>query len=690
LPALSRLGPDAAIGAIGILLAGVLLVPLPDFALDMMLIGLLATALLTLFISFYARDSIEFSTFPSILLLVTVGRVTLTIAATRNILTGGSCGALVESLGSVLLGGNFVIGLVLFAILALAQYMVITGGTTRISEVTARFTLDALPGKQMSIDAELNSGLITEVEARKRRKAVQDESDFYGSMDGASKFVRGESMAAMAIIAVDIFGGVVIGVVQGGLPLEEALKRYCTLSVGLGLAVQISALLTSVASGILVTRISDDGDFSSSLGLQLLRRSKPLYMVAGLMCGLLLISGSPKIAVILVASAAAVAGRLLSADESPEAAPDSSAAAVAAPPLPPEEQALPFLRVELLRVELGYSLIALVGGERGGFMRHVDAMRRMLASELGLVLPPVHVKDNLDLPAQGYSINIKDNAVARGELQPHFILAVNNGKVRKVIPGQAAKDPAFGKPALWINPAIRAEAEAAGYTVADPVTVLTTHLSEVVRAHAHELLTRQQVQSLLDNVKKTHPAVVDELVPALLPIGEVQRVLQGLLRERVPIRDLSTILEALADAARTSKDPRVLLDRTRRSLGRTIVRLGAGSSGKLTAVTLAGPLEQRLISLLHPAADGPVLALPLPQAKALVESILASLRPGASGAVPVLLTSAELRLPLRELLSRVAPGTGVMSFEEMPRDADVEFSKEVAEPAQEAALSRTQ
>jgi flagellar biosynthesis protein FlhA len=302
----------------------------------------------------------------------------------------------------------------------------------------------------------------------------------------------------------------------------------------------------------------------------------------------------------------------------------------------------------------------------------------------------VHVKDNLDLPAQGYAITVKENAVARGELQPHFVLAINTGKVRRVVPGQAAKEPAFGQPALWINPAIRSEAESAGYVVADPVIVLITHLTEVVRAHAHELLTRQQVQTLLDHVKKTHPAVVEELVPGLLPIGEVQRVLQGLLRERVPIRDLPSIFEALADAARVTKEPRLLLERTRRALGRTIVALGAPSSGKAAAVTLAGPLEQRLISVLHHGPDGAVLALPLSQAKVLVDGVLAGLRPSSGDRAPVLLTSSELRLPMKELLSRMAPATRVMAFEEVPRDAEIQFTGEVPDMLQEAGSGSTQ
>ncbi|PCI36531.1 MAG: EscV/YscV/HrcV family type III secretion system export apparatus protein [Elusimicrobia bacterium] len=676
-------GADLLIGTIGLLLVGLLLLPLPPFLLDLLLISLLSTALLTLFISFYARDSVEFSTYPSLLLLVTVARVVVTIAATRNILTDGSAGALVEALGTVLLGGNFAVGLVLFSILSLAQFMVITGGTSRISEVTARFTLDALPGKQMSIDAELNAGLIQEDQARARRKAIQEEADFYGSMDGASKFVRGESIAALIIILVNIVGGVVVGTVQKDMPIWDALQRYCTLSVGLGLAIQISALLTSVAAGILVTRVAGQENLGLQLGLQLLSRQKPLFLVSIMLGGLMFLSGSPKIA-LLVAAVGIVSAAVLAREEESsqtQVPAEEEAAPTVLPPATPEEQASGLLGVDVLRVEVGYSLITLVASERSGFMRRVDAVRRSIAEELGLILPAVHVKDNLELAAQGYSIKIKENEVARGELQPHFLLAINAGTVTRVVAGQATMDPAFGMPALWINPGIEKEAEAAGYSVVEPVAVLGTHLAEVVRSHSDELLTRQQVRTLVDNVKKTHPAVVEELVPAILSLGEVQRVLQALLRERVSIRDLSTILEALADQGRINKDPLLLISKVRRALSRTITRAALSGAETLSAVTLAPALERRLVESLHPGTDGIVIALSLPQARAVVDAVAAQLRPaGLDADVPALLTSGELRAPLWSLVHRSMPAACVLSYEEVSPGTNLNFIGEIAAP----------
>ena len=637
-----------------------MVVPLPAILLDVLLsidIGLAVVLLLT---AIYVKQPVEFSVFPSLLLLLTLIRLSLNVAATRLVLMHGAdgvdaAGNVIMAFGQFVVGGNFVVGVVVFLVLVAIQVLVINHGAVRISEVTARFTLDALPGRQMAIDADLNAGSIDEKEARFRRERVRREADFYGSMDGAIRFTQRDAMAAVLITGVNIVAGLIIGVVQHGLDLKTAAETYTILTVGEGLVTAIPALLVSMAGGLITTRAASESHLGDEVATQLLSRPRPLAIAAVSLVLLAMVPGLPKVAFLSVAAAlggAAYIARKPKEEEAP------------AEPLPTESPDV-IAQVEPLGIEVGYALVTLVDESQGGaLLSRIRGIRRQIASETGVVVPPVRVTDNLQLGPRTYVLMLRGVEVARGELFPDRLLAVNPGQVTSTLPGTATREAAFGLPAVWIGPDQRDVALGAGYTVVDPTTAISTHLSEVIRTHLPELLTRQQTKELLDRAAETAPRLVEEVVPKILTTGDVQRVLRQLLRERVPVRDLTAILEAVADVAATTKDTDALTEAARQALGRAICRGYQTEDGDLRAITLAPAFEDTLLATLTRTDRGPVLAVDPATARSLANRLGELL--GGEVAQPVLLCTAALRPHLWRLVSRALPQVGVLAHHEVP------------------------
>jgi flagellar biosynthesis protein FlhA len=640
-----------------------MIVPLPPLLLDLLLsvdIGLSVVLLLTVI---YVKTPVEFSVFPSLLLLLTLVRLSLNVAGTRLILMHGSdgveaAGHVIMAFGMFVVGGNYVVGVVVFLVLIAIQFLVINHGAVRISEVTARFTLDAMPGRQMAIDSDLNAGIIDEREARARRERVRREADFYGAMDGAIRFTQRDALAAMLITGVNIAAGLVIGVMQNGLDLATAAKTYTILTIGEGLVTAIPALLVSMSGGLITTRAASDSDLGEEVADQLLARSRPLAIAAGVLLLLALIPGLPKFAFISVAAVLGGAAYInrqavtkVEVDAEVDApAPDAIDVAVSIDPL---------------SIEVGYALVSLVDEKQGGtLLNRVRAIRRQIATDTGVVVPPVHVADNLQLAPRAYSLLVKGVEVARGELFADRLLAINPGTADTTLEGTPTREPAFGLPAVWIAQDQRDRASAAGFTVVDATTALSTHLSETVRVYLPDLLTRQQTKDLVDRVGDTSPKLIEELVPKLASIGDVQRLLRGLLRERVGIRDLTSILEAMADAAAVTKDPDAIAETVRQAIGRSICRPYQNEKGELPAISIGASLEERLVKSIVRTDQGAVLALEPAQAQRLagrIAEIFAS-----AVAQPVLLCSPALRPHVWRLFARVLPHLGVLSHNEIP------------------------
>ena len=644
-----------------------MIVPLPPLILDLLLsvdIGLSVVLLLTVI---YVKQPVEFNVFPSLLLLLTLVRLSLNVASTRLILMHGqegveAAGHVIMSFGQFVVGGNFVVGVVVFLVLIAIQFLVINHGAVRISEVTARFTLDAMPGRQMAIDSDLNAGIIDDKEARARRERVRKEADFYGSMDGAIRFTQRDALAAVLITGVNIVAGLIIGVFQHNMDLGTAAQNYTILTIGEGLVTAIPALLVSMSGGLITTRAASESNLGEDVAEQLLARSKPLAVAAGVLVGLSLIPGLPKFSFITVAillGAAAYANRTRATseavDDPPAAAPDAIDVAVT---------------IDQLSVEVGYALVALVDEKQGGtLLNRVRAIRRQIATDTGVVVPPVHVADNLQLAPRGYSILVKGIDVARGELYADRLLAINPGTADTVLDGTATREPAFGLPAVWISQDQRDKASAAGFTVVDATTALSTHLSETIRGFLPDLLTRQQTKELVDRVAQTSPKLIEELVPKLSSIGDIQRVLRQLLRERVPIRDLTTILEAIADAASASKDADAIAESVRSSIGRAICRPYQNEKGELPAIALSAALEEKLLASIIRTEQGAVLALEPSQAQRLATRIAEVF--ASAVAQPVLLCTPTLRPHVWRLFARVLPHLGVLSHNEIPPQISV-------------------
>jgi flagellar biosynthesis protein FlhA len=644
-----------------------MIVPLPPFILDLLLsvdIGLSVVLLLTVI---YVKQPVEFSVFPSLLLLLTLVRLSLNVASTRLILMHGqegveAAGNVIMSFGQFVVGGNFVVGIVVFIVLIAIQFLVINHGAVRISEVTARFTLDAMPGRQMAIDADLNAGLIDDAQARDRRERVRREADFYGSMDGAIRFTQRDALAAVLITFVNIVAGLIIGVFQHGMDVGTAAQNYTILTIGEGLVTAIPALLVSMSGGLITTRAASESNLGEDVAAQLLAQSKPLAVAAGVLTLLALIPGLPKLPFLLVASllgAAAYANR--GAATKPVAADE---------PAPSIDAVDAAAAIDPLSVEVGYALVSLVDEKQGGtLLNRVRAIRRQIVTETGVVVPPVHVADNLQLAPRGYSILVKGTEVARGELYADRLLAINPGTADTPLDGTPTREPAFGLPAVWIGQEQRDKASAAGFTVVDATTALSTHLSETIRTFLPELLTRQQTKELVDGVGRTSPKLIEELVPKLASIGDVQRVLRQLLRERVSIRDLTTILEAYADAASGSKDADAIGESVRTAIGRAICRPYQNEKGELPAISLSAGLEERLLASIVRTEHGAVLALEPSQAQRLASRIAEVF--GSAVAQPVLLCTPTLRPHVWRLFARVLPHLGVLSHNEIPAQIQV-------------------
>jgi flagellar biosynthesis protein FlhA len=654
----SRALAPAAVLAVVLLMV----VPLPPIVLDLLLsidIGLAVVLLLT---SIYVRRPTEFSVFPSLLLLLTLLRLSLNVASTRLVLMHGqdgvdAAGAVIQAFGQFVVGGNFVVGVVVFLVLVAIQFIVINHGAVRISEVTARFTLDAMPGRQMAIDADLNAGLIDEKEARERRDRVRREADFYGAMDGAIRFTQRDALAAMLITAVNIVAGLIIGVFQHNLDLSTAATTYTLLTVGEGLVTSIPALLVSMAGGLITTRAASDSHLGEEVALQLFARPRPLGVAAGVLTMLALIPGLPKFAFLSVAGILGLAAYSVRV-------PVEQAAEESAAPLPadtPEAVA----SVDPISVEVGYALVSIVDEKQGGtLLTRVRAIRRQIAAETGVVVAPVRIADNLQLGPRAYSILIKGVEVARGELHAERLLAINPGTATRTLDGVQTKEPAFGLPATWIGAEHRESAAAAGYTVVDATTALSTHLSETIRTFLPDLLSRQQVKEMVDAIAQSTPKLIEDLIPKLVSLGDVQRVLRQLLRERVAVRDLVTILEALADIASVTKDPDAVTEAVRSAMGRTICKPYQNERGELSVIGVAASLEERLMASLVKTEQGAVLAVDPQQAQSIAGRIARALEQAV--AQPVLLCSPALRPHLHRMFSRVLPHLGVLSHAEVP------------------------
>jgi flagellar biosynthesis protein FlhA len=678
---------DAALAVGVVAVLAVLVIPLPPALLDILLTINISLALIILMVVLSCGEPLEFSTFPSILLFTTLLRLSLNVASTRLILLKAYAGNVILSFGNFVVGGSIVVGMVVFLILVVIQFVVITKGAGRISEVAARFTLDAMPGKQMAIDADLNAGLITEEEARGRRDKIAREAEFYGAMDGASKFVRGDAIAGIVITLVNIFGGLLVGLLND-MPITQAIEKYSILTVGDGLVSQIPSLVIATAAGVLITKASSKTKLGRDVTVQLVAHPRPVGVAAGLLALFALVPGLPKLPFAVMAALFGVLYGVMRR-QAAGAGPAEEAEEPAARPI--EEAVENLLVVDRLSVEVGYRLISLVEPMgQGGLLDQISSVRRRIASTLGFVVPPIRIKDNVQLAPESYVIRIRGQEVGRGQLRLERLLAMDSGAGAEPMDGEPTTEPAFGLPALWIEPSRRQEAEMAGYTVIEPAAALITHLSEVIKRHAAEILSREDVQSLVENLKQRAPTVVNELLPGLMPVGGVQAVLENLLREGVPILDLATILETLADNANQVKDPHVLTELVRQNLARTICCQHLASDGKLHAIYLDPEIEQRLAQAVGAGqADGGHAPLDPAYTRELLERIGKAFT-GAYGRghSPVLLTSAALRRHIYALVAATLRGVAVLSYNEILPDIDVEAVETVTMSDEESPVAQ--
>ena len=654
----------------GILL--MMIMPVPRMLLDFLISLNITLSIIIMMVSMYILQPVNFSVFPSLLLIITLFRLALNVASTRLILLHGSegedaAGKVIQAFGQFVVGGNYVVGIVVFLVLIGIQYIVINHGAVRISEVTARFTLDAMPGKQMSIDADLNAGLIEEAEARARRKQISDEAEFYGAMDGAIRFTSRDAVASALILTINIVGGLLIGVFQFDMPLAEAAKRFTILTVGDGLVTAIPSLLISVAGGIITTRAAAESNLGEDVVSQLFKNPMPVAIASAFLFFFGLIPGLPSIPFFLLSGLAAVIAYRTKKQRDSEQAVIAREQAEKAEADKPKERLERLLRVDPLGFEVGYNLIRYVDASQGGdLLNRIKSIRRQIALDLGVVVPPIHITDNLQLDPRGYSILLKGVEVARGELLPEHCLAINPGTAQEDIGGTATLEPAFGLEARWIRPAERERAQLAGYTVVDPTTVLATHLSEIIKSHAHELLGRQETKTLLDAVAETHPKVVEELVPKVLSIGEVQKVLQNLLKERVCVRDAVSIFETLADYASMTKNVNILTEYCRQALGRSICRQYQNEQNELVVFTISPEIEKNVGDAIVHTEQGSYLALEPRLAKDVMQRIRRTVESAAGGKSPVLLCSANVRMYVRQLIERYLPNATILSHNEIP------------------------
>ena len=660
-----------------VMVVGLLVLPLPAFLLDGALALSIALALLVLLVALNSSRALDFSAFPSVLLLLTLYRLALNVSSTRLILGEGEAGKVIEAFGSFVIGGNYVVGVVIFLILIAINFIVITKGAGRVAEVAARFTLDAMPGRQMSIDGDLSAGLIDDSEAKRRRQEISQEADFYVAMDGSAKFVRGDAIAGLLITAINILGGLFVGVVQRGMPMSAALAEYTVLTVGDGLVSQIPALILSTAAGIMVTSAAGGHKVAGAVVAQLGRASSPLWMASGFLTLLAVVPGLPTIPFLALAVGAGMAARYSAAREIPALAGAGGVGTLTpvdrgggeGSRLPVERSPVQeLLQVDPLELELGYALIPLVdGGQGGDLLDRIRLLRKQAATELGFLVPPIRIRDDVRLPPSEYTIRVRGTEVARAELMPRQLLALDTGAVLAPVQVIETRDPSFGMVARWIEPEGRVKAEAAGWVVVDPSTVLATHLLETLKRHAADLLGRQDVQEMVETLRESHPALVSEVIPARVPPGTLHRVLQRLLRERIPIRDLVTILETLADAPDQNRDPEALTEHVRRALSHVIGELFQDETGEVRAVTLGPRLEAQLMSLFSPRAGRAATGLMDPDVLAGLLGELDRVHRTHAGDRPLpLIVPPGLRVGVRRLIEPVMPAIPVISLAELP------------------------
>jgi flagellar biosynthesis protein FlhA len=660
-----------AVALIGIL--ALMIIPLPSFLLDVFLAANITIALVILLVCLYTVQPLDFSVFPSILLVTTLFRLALNIASTRLILLHGNegteaAGSVIKAFGAFVVGGNYVVGAVIFLILVIINFVVITKGAGRVAEVAARFTLDAMPGKQMAIDADLSNGVLTDKEAKKRRKNISREADFYGSMDGASKFVRGDAVAGIMIVLVNIIGGFVIGVWQKGMPLDVALSNYTLLTIGEGLVAQVPALIISTAAGIIVTRSADENNFGHEIAGQLLNYPKAFQVASGVLFLFAMIPGLPHFAFFLLSGVSYAVSRMAT-----EKGVDQEDAAEVQVNEEDQDQISSIRPLDMLELEVGYGLVPMVdASQQGELLDRIRSIRKQVADRMGFIVPPIHIHDNLQLKPYEYNILINGAKVGGGELAGQY-LAMDSGGATGLLEGIKTTEPVFGLPAVWIKGKEREQAQVSGYTVVDNTTILATHISEIIKKHSHELVGRQELQQLLDGIAANLPKVVEELVPSLLSLGTVLRVVKNLLKESVSIRDLRSILETLADYGGVTKDPEMLTEFVRQSLGRYIVEQYKREDDTLCVLSMDREVEETIADAVQLSEQGSYLAIE----PNVAQRILAAIRRNAeqfdaTGALPVLMASPTIRRHVKKLTERFMPNLAVISHNEIPPNIKIQ------------------
>jgi flagellar biosynthesis protein FlhA len=664
-----------------------LLIPMPVFFMDMLLACNIAISIATLIITLSANESIEFSTFPSMLLSVTLFRLSLNVASTRLILLNGNAGDIITTFGKFVTGGNLVIGMVIFLILVIIQFVVITKGAERISEVAARFNLDAMPGKQMAIDADLNAGLIGEEEARNRRQKIVKESEFYGAMDGASKFIRGDAIAGLVIVSINLVGGFAVGMVNG-MTASAAIAKYAILAIGDGLVSQIPAVIIATASGFLISKTSTQSNISNDMLRQFLAKGRPLGIAAFLMGAMVLVPGFPRIPFAVLAIGCGIIARVLTnAEKRAKVKP-----AVKAPAVTDDEDQTPvedLLDVDKVSIQVSPRLVKTVDPRRKGSLSHrISPLRRKFAQQYGVLLPLVRLRDNVTLPPNAYEIRLCNHVIGSGQLEPDKFMAMDPGSVKKKISGTPAQEPVFNLPALWITAGQKDEAELSGYTVVDPETVLVTHLSEALRRHAHEILSRDDVQKLVDRLREKQPTLINGVIGDVVPMGVLHRVLQNLLKDSIPIRDLPQIIETLADHAPKTKDPAVLTELARKVLARAITEYHCDSAGKILAIVLAPAIEHTLRTSMGRDADGGELGVSGERAMELTKRVIAAWKVAMDQGhdKTVMLCDYRIRAQLASMLGRALPQLPVLAYNEISAGTNIQTISSVTLPQEIKAL----
>lgn len=662
---------------IAVIILGIVLliiIPLPTWLMDFFLIINISLSLLILLITLYTKRTLDFSTYPTILLITTLFRLSLNISSTRLILgNGGDAGSVIQAFGHFVVGENLIVGLVIFLIIVVVQFIVITKGAERVAEVAARFTLDAMPGKQMAIDADLSSGLINESQARERRSDIQREADFYGAMDGASKFVKGDAIVGIIITLINLIGGILVGLLSGGMDFTKVINVYSLATVGDGLCSQLPALLISTATGIIVTRAATKDSFGQDVSRQMLGQPLVFYILGGMLALIALIPGLPTPLILIVAAVLPIIGYIKSRnakkkeDEERVDVAETEAAEIRKP-----ESVTSLLHVDLIEMEFGYGLISLVDASQGGdLLDRIVMIRRQCALDMGIIVPIVRLRDNVQLGTKQYVIKIKGLEVARGDVMPDHYLALKPEDADEPIDGIETVEPAFGLPALWITAATREKAELKGYTTIDVPSVISTHLMEIIKRHADELLGRQQVQTIIDALKKQQPALVDEVIPKLFSVGEVQKVLANLLREGISIRDIGSILEIMADYGMITKDTDTLTENVRQKLRRAITKSFI-PTGKARVITISPDVEKAVSSSIRQTEQGAQAALEPNQIQRLLGNIKKAVESAISlGITPMMITSPQIRRQIKNLSSQVYPDLIVLSYNELEQDVQI-------------------